>query len=107
MHPRSARRVGFDPSIGDPLVVDWVPRHGVWLDGIMFVFDGGVLPPEQLGCVRLQSDELSAIKYLTMDEIAPNVRPAMARRLRACLEALTLGRSLYLTFGRAPDRYAH
>lgn len=96
--------LGIDPPIGDLLVVDWVPRHGVWPDGIMFVFDGGVLPREQLGHVRLQADELSAIKYLTMDEIEPNVRPAMARRLRACFEALALRRPLYLTFGRASDR---
>jgi 8-oxo-dGTP pyrophosphatase MutT (NUDIX family) len=98
--------LGIDPPIGDLLVVDWVPRHGVWPDGIMFVFDGGVLPPEQLDRVRLQSDELSAIKYLTIDEIVPNVRPAMARRLRACLDALAAGRPLYLDFGRLASESA-
>jgi 8-oxo-dGTP pyrophosphatase MutT (NUDIX family) len=95
--------LGIDPAIGDLLVVDWVPRHGVWPDGVMFVFDGGILPPEQQSRIRLQSDELAAIKYLTLDEIVPHVRPAMARRLRACLDALAAGRPVYLDFGRTPS----
>lgn len=92
--------LGIDPPIGDLLVVDWVPRHGVWPDGIMFVFDGGVLASDQLGRIRLQPDELASTKFLTMDEITPHVRPSMARRLRACLDALAAGRPLYLDFGR-------
>lgn len=95
--------LGIDPPIGDLLVVDWVPRHGIWPDGVMFVFDGGTLSPEQLGQVRLQAEELAAFKYLTIDEIEPRVRPSMARRLRACLDALAAGRPLYLDFGRLVD----
>lgn len=33
--------LGFELAIGDLLVVDWVPAHGVWFDGLMFIFDGG------------------------------------------------------------------
>jgi 8-oxo-dGTP pyrophosphatase MutT (NUDIX family) len=92
--------LGIEPPIGDLLVVDWVPRHGVWPDGVMFVFDGGVLAPEQVARIRLQTDELASFKYLTLDEITPHVRPAMARRLRAGLEAVSAGRPAYLQFGR-------
>ncbi len=95
--------LGIEPRIGDLLVVDWVPRHGVWPDGIMFVFDGGLLAPEHLARVQLQAEELASIKFLTLGEIIPQVRPAMARRLAACLEAVALGRPLYLNFGRAVD----
>ena len=81
-------------------MVDWVPRNGVWPDGIMFVFDGGVLPSGQFDQIRLQSDEIASIKYFTLNEIAPRARPSMARRLHACVEALAVGRPLYLNFGR-------
>jgi 8-oxo-dGTP pyrophosphatase MutT (NUDIX family) len=92
--------LGIEPAIGDLLVVDWVPRHGEWPDAVLFVFDGGVLAPEQVGRIRLQADELASFKYLTLDEIAPHVRPAMARRLGAALEAVSAGRPSYLQFGR-------
>jgi 8-oxo-dGTP pyrophosphatase MutT (NUDIX family) len=92
--------LGIEPPIGDLLVVDWVPRHGVWPDGVMFVFDGGVLPPDQNARIRLQAEELASYKYLTLDELTPQVRPSMARRLQASLEAAATGRPAYLQFGR-------
>jgi 8-oxo-dGTP pyrophosphatase MutT (NUDIX family) len=95
--------LGIEPPIGDLLVVDWVPRHGVWPDGMIFVFDGGVLTPEIARRIHLQTDELASFKFLAVDEITPYVRPSVARRLRACLEALAAGHPRYLQFGRAVD----
>lgn len=95
--------LGIEPPIGDLLVVDWVPNHGVWPDGIMFVFDGGILPSGQFDQIRLQTDEVASVKYFALDEITPRVRPSMARRLRACMNALEVGRPLYLNFGRAAE----
>lgn len=92
--------LGIEPPIGDLLVVDWVPRHGVWPDGIMFVFDGGILPPSQFERIQLQSDEIASIGYFTLEEITPQVRPSMARRLHRCVESLSAGQPLYLNFGR-------
>lgn len=92
--------LGIDPAIGDLLVADWVPAHGPWPDGLMFVFDGGILADEDLSRIELQTEELSAYKFLTLEEIEPQVRPSMHRRLAACLEALACGYPLYLQFGR-------
>lgn len=32
--------LGIEPPIGELLGVDWMPRHGVWPDGLLFIFDG-------------------------------------------------------------------
>ena len=34
--------------IGRPLVVEWVGAHGPWDDQIVFVFDGGVMSPDDV-----------------------------------------------------------
>jgi 8-oxo-dGTP pyrophosphatase MutT (NUDIX family) len=92
--------LGIAPPIGGLLVVDWVPRHGVWPDGILFVFDGGVLSQEYLCKIQLQESEILCYKFLALDEVIPNVRPGMARRLQACITAINSGGPLYLQFGR-------
>lgn len=93
--------LGIRPPIGGLLVIDWVPRHGVWPDGLLFVFDGGILDDEMLAQIQLQASEVAYFKFLTLDEIVPHVRPGMARRLQACLTALKAGGPLYLQFGRS------
>lgn len=90
----------LDIEPGQLLVVDWIPRHGVWRDGVMFIFDGGTLNADQLNAVSLQADELSSYKFVTLDEAAEHVRPSMARRLGAAIEALGSGVPAYLEFGR-------
>ena len=95
---REEMRLDIEP--GRLLVVDWIPRHGVWRDGVMFIFDGGMLTEDQLDAIALQADELSSYKFVTVDEAADHVRPSLARRLRAAVAALESGIPAYLEFGR-------
>jgi 8-oxo-dGTP diphosphatase len=44
---------------GRLLVVDWVPPRPHRTDGVVFVYDGGVLTPEQTAEIRLPVDESS------------------------------------------------
>jgi 8-oxo-dGTP pyrophosphatase MutT (NUDIX family) len=93
--------LGLDLPIGRLLVVDWVPQQGVWHDALLFVFDGGVLDHGQVAGIRLPPDELSAARFVTVDEAAAHLRPSSLRRLSAALAAA--GRSAgttYLEFGR-------
>jgi ADP-ribose pyrophosphatase YjhB (NUDIX family) len=53
---------GIDVNLGELLVVDWAP-HPVEGDKLLFVFDGGVLPTEQLAAIDLQPDELAEYSY--------------------------------------------
>jgi ADP-ribose pyrophosphatase YjhB (NUDIX family) len=90
--------LGIDLEIGRLLVVDWVPAQGVWSDMICFIFDGGTLPDTT--AFTLQAEELSAAKFVTLDEAAAHARPSFARRLTAAVEATSAGGTRCLRFGR-------
>jgi len=92
--------LGLDLAVGRLLVVDWKPRHGVWGETILFVFNGGVLTDGQITSIKLQPDELRAIHRLTIADIAGRVRPSMHRRLAQAECAVRSGGTSYLQFGR-------
>ena len=95
--------IGLSLLIGRLLVVDWIPVRDIWLDSLQFVFDGGVLDDDQIAAITLADDELRAFEFLTLDEAGPNLRPSMARRLRAAVDAAADGVTRYVEFGRLPE----
>ncbi|MEX5637643.1 hypothetical protein [Parafrankia sp. FMc2] len=64
-----AEELGLDVSLGQLLVVDWVPPQP---DGrpalVNFVFDGGTITPTQAAGLRLQDSELRAWRLCTWQE---------------------------------------
>lgn len=97
-----AEELGLERTPGRLLVVDWVPRHGVWRDQLQFVFDGGVLDEAAVAALRLQESELRAAHFVTpanLENHAP-LTPSLARRLRMALAALERGTTEYSTYGR-------
>jgi 8-oxo-dGTP pyrophosphatase MutT (NUDIX family) len=94
--------LGITVQIGRLLVVDWVPAQGVWGDGLMFVFDGGVLDDDQVRLIQLPADELRAFTFLSLDAAKPRLRPSMARRVSCAYDTLTSGAEPYAELGRAP-----
>ena len=99
--------LGLHLPVGRLLVVDWQPRHGVWGEIVLFVFDGGVLSEEQIASVTLQQAELCALHRLDVAAIERRVRPSMFRRLSAADEAARTGQTFYLQFGRRPEKSAN
>jgi ADP-ribose pyrophosphatase YjhB (NUDIX family) len=94
-----AEEVGLDLRVGRLLVVDWVPPQGVWSDGVLLVFDGGVLSAQDAAGLRAYDPEIGAVLLSTLDEAAERLRPAMLRRLRAASAALQDGGPRYLEHG--------
>jgi 8-oxo-dGTP diphosphatase len=62
---------------GPLLAVDWVAPHGPWDDGLVFLFDGGVLTRP----IRLTDDELGAYRFCTRDESRQLLRPGTFDRV--------------------------
>ncbi|WP_091553061.1 NUDIX domain-containing protein [Micromonospora pattaloongensis] len=93
--------VGLDLPISRLLVVDWVPAHGVWPDGVMFIFDGGHLDEDQAAALKPTDDELTGLRFVPYQEAVPLLRPSMARRVASALRALDDGRPRYAEFGRS------
>ncbi|WBB81123.1 NUDIX hydrolase [Micromonospora sp. WMMD882] len=92
--------IGLDLPVTRLLLVDWVPAHGVWSDGVMFVFDGGRLDEQQAAALRPVDPELKGLRFLTCDDAVPFLPPSMARRVRSALDALDEDRPHYAEFGR-------
>ncbi|WP_433422685.1 NUDIX domain-containing protein [Microtetraspora malaysiensis] len=86
------------PEIGPLLCVDWVPPRPPWDGGLMFVFDGGVLPAEDVADIRLPPDELEGFAFVAAADLDELVPADMARRIRGCLDALGRG-AVYMEDG--------
>ena len=91
--------LGLDSRIGNLLCVDWVSPHGPWDDTLMFVFDGGVLSPDQIAALQLIDGELSGYKFCAEEEASAALRPYVWRRVQAALNALQTGHARYLHDG--------
>ncbi|MEH0416008.1 NUDIX hydrolase [Streptomyces sp. B21-083] len=86
---------------GRLLGVDWAgPRPGR-SEGMTAVFDGGVLGPEEVAGIRLQSEELRAFEFVGLDGIRERLIPLLARRVEACVDARRRGVTVYLENGVA------
>ena len=84
---------------GRLLAIDWVaPRTGR-SEGLMTVFDGGVLPPEQVETIHLQESELQSYAFCGPGLARERLTALLARRVEACLEAQRDGVTVYLENG--------
>ena len=92
-----AEELGLDRPPGRVLAVDWVPARTIGPDqtplpdGVIIVYDGGVLSPGEVEEIVLADGELAGFEFLTADEAAERVTPQLARRIIACLEAVEAG----------------
>ncbi|GIG89433.1 NUDIX domain-containing protein [Plantactinospora endophytica] len=94
-----AEELGLVVSPGRLLVVDWVPPGGGRTEGVMFVFDGGPLRPDQQAAIRLPAAELRGWAWCTPAEADARLLPLLARRVRAARQALSTGGTGYLEDG--------
>lgn len=60
-------------------------------DGVVIMYDGGVLTPTEVKEIVLTDGELAGFEFVTPDEAAGWVTPLVPRRIAACLEACEAG----------------
>lgn len=84
---------------GQLLVVDWVPPGVYPSDGVMLVYDGGVLNDDQTAAITLPADELRSWAWCDAAEAAQRLSEQMARRVAAARRARSAGVSAYLEDG--------
>lgn len=95
--------LGVRLEVGRLLVLDWLAPHGARTEAVMLVFDGGVLDEASASAIRLPADELRSWAWCSRDELGTRLRPGMARRVAAALDAAETGTTTYLENGRAGD----
>lgn len=93
--------LGLAVTPGRLLVVDWVPPREGRTEGLMLVFDGGLLDPAAAASIQLPADELRSWAWSTPAEAEQRLSPLLARRAAAALQAVRDGSTAYLHNGAA------
>lgn len=91
--------LGLPVQPGRLLVVDWVPPRLGRTEGLMMVFDGGVLTPAQTEQIRLPADELRSWAWCTEQQAGERLSELLARRISAAVRARAEGTVAYLENG--------
>lgn len=91
--------LGLSVQPGRLLVTDWVPPRSERTEGLMMVFDGGVLTSEQTAQIHLPADELRSWAWCTEQEATERLSELLARRIAAAVRARAEGTVVYLENG--------
>lgn len=95
-----AEELGLDRPVGRVLAIDWIPARPGWPDGLILLYDGGMLTSAQIAAIRLPADELADWAFVTPDQVPDRVSAPLGRRIAAGLRAATDGTVAYLEDGR-------
>lgn len=87
--------LGLVPTLGRPLVIEWVGAHGPWDDQVVFVFDGGVFCEVEVAAIRIRDPEIGAWGFFDVDDARIEMREHIGRRLRTAVDALENGSTHY------------
>jgi hypothetical protein len=79
--------------------VDWVPSRPERPEGLVIVYDGGVLSTQEVAAIRLADGELCGFAFVGRDDVAGLVTPLLARRIAACLDTVATGSAAALENG--------
>jgi 8-oxo-dGTP diphosphatase len=86
-----AEELGLDRPPGPLLAVDWVPSRPERPEGLIVVYDGGVLSDAEIKEIVLADGELAGFAFVPGDEVVGLVTPLLARRVASCLDAVAAG----------------
>ncbi|MEU7322577.1 NUDIX hydrolase [Streptomyces griseoviridis] len=81
------------------LCVDWVGPHGPWDDLLAFVFDAGVLSPEQISRLKPSDEEISEHRFFEVPEALPLLPERQRARTVNAFQVLADGVPRYLRNG--------
>lgn len=86
-----AEELRWDRPVGRLLVVDYVRPQDSRPEGVVFVFDGGVLDETDLMEMVFADEEIVSAAFHTVAEARGKVKPLLADRLAVALDAVGQG----------------
>lgn len=86
-----AEELGWDHPLGRLLVVDYVRPQDSRPEGVVFVFDGGVLDEADLVGMVFPDAEILSAGFHTLAEARGKVKPLLADRLVVAVQAAEQG----------------
>ncbi|MEV0407124.1 NUDIX hydrolase [Actinoallomurus sp. NPDC050550] len=94
-----AEELGLDWPIQRILAIDWVPSRPELSEGLMLVYDGGVMSDREVAAIRLPAEELASYAFVQPERVGELANARLARRIAACLEAVAAGTPVLLENG--------
>jgi 8-oxo-dGTP diphosphatase len=88
--------IGLERKIGELLVVDYNHETDEKTESLMFIFDGGVLSPQEIQSIQLPREELSTFAFFSAESLPPELTPSLRRRVLAAWQQASTGRGIYL-----------
>ncbi|HEX5407768.1 MAG TPA: NUDIX hydrolase [Pseudonocardiaceae bacterium] len=95
-----AEELRWDRPLGRLLVVDYVHPQDSRPEGVVFVFDGGVLDETDLVGMVFPDAEVLSVGFHTLSEARGKVKPLLADRIAVALEAAEQGVTALCEHGR-------
>jgi len=92
--------IGLDAKNLGFLAVDYKKGTKEKGDALQFVFYGGILSPEQIGKIKLQSEEITEYKFVDPKNAVDLLILGIKSRWQACLEAVENNTAFYLENGQ-------
>lgn len=83
--------LGLDREVGRLLSVEWRPPRVPFGDGLHFIFDGGVVTPDEIEAIRLPEDELSEWGLFSPSEAQERLPERLWGRVSAALSVVDSG----------------
>ncbi|MEU7090892.1 NUDIX hydrolase [Kitasatospora aureofaciens] len=90
--------LGITPPIGRLLVADWAP-HPTEGDKLLFVFDGGTLPADELDRIAVDQVEIAEYAFHPSEQFDALLIPRLARRVHAACAARAQSETVFLENG--------
>jgi 8-oxo-dGTP diphosphatase len=91
--------LGVEHCPGRVLVIDYVPAAPGRTEGVVTVFEGGVLDESMVAAIQLPDEELRSFAFVELDGLERFLPSRLARRAAAAMQARYEGRTLYLEDG--------
>nr|WP_166380785.1 NUDIX hydrolase [Catellatospora methionotrophica] len=91
--------LGKTVAPGRLLVIDWVPPRPGRTEGVMYVYDGGVLDESGTADIQLPPDELAGWAWCDQAQTEQRASELLARRVTAAVRAKAEGTMFELENG--------
>ena len=91
-------------SVGELLVVDYNSPAGAKTESLMFIFAGGVLSAQEIADIRLESEELSEIRFFEPGSLPAEMTPNLRQRVLAAWRQAAGGGGVYLEDQQSPQK---
>lgn len=95
-----AEELGWDRPLGRLLVVDYVRPQDSRPEGVVFVFDGGVVNETDVVGIVFPDAEILSAAFHTLAEVRGKVKPLLADRVEVALDAAEQGVTALCEQGR-------